>query len=147
MRVLVANAGSSSLKLSVAGDGDETLSEAVLGPPSETVTLDAARRFARAAGDVDACGHRFVHGGPDLRAPVIVNARVRTQMDALTELAPLHMPPAIHVLDVLREELHVPHVACFDTAFHAAMPPAARTYAVPLEWRERYGVRRYGFHG
>ena len=66
----------------------------------------------------------------------------------LTDLAPLHQPRALAGIDAVRPLLPgVPHVACFDTAFHATMPAAAATYALPAAWRERYGLRRYGFHG
>jgi acetate kinase len=70
------------------------------------------------------------------------------QLRALTDLAPLHQPKSLAALDVVSGVLSdLPAVACFDTAFHANMPAAAATYAVPAEWRERWGVRRYGFHG
>jgi acetate kinase len=63
------------------------------------------------------------------------------------DLAPLHQPKSLHGLEAARRLLpDVPHVACFDTAFHATLPPEAYTYALPREWRERRGERRYGFH-
>ncbi len=146
MRVLVANTGSSSLKLSVV-DGGRATSSTELGQPSLGTTVAAMVDFSREAGELDAVGHRIVHGGPHLTGSAIVDARVRAKLDTAAEIAPLHVPAALHVLDVLRDTLHIPHVVCLDTAFHASLPAAAHTYAIPSEWRGRYGVRRYGFHG
>lgn len=96
----------------------------------------------------DAVGHRIVHGGTRFTAPVRVEGAVRAEIDELTSLAPLHQPKSLAALDAVTRALpDVPAVACFDTAFHATIPPAASTYAVPLVWRERYAIRRYGFHG
>jgi len=146
MHVLVVNAGSSSLKLSVIGDGQETIAGLELGNPAEPRVVDAMLAFVAQHPGVSAAGHRIVHGGPHLSGAVVVDDRVRAQMDAAATIAPLHDPPALRMLDALRAT-SLTHVACFDTGFHAAMPDAARTYAIPAEWRERFGVRRYGFHG
>ena len=90
-------------------------------------------------------GHRVVHGGPDHGAAERVDDALVEELRRLTELAPLHQPPALDAIDAVRRALPgVPAVACFDTAFHATLPPAARTYALPPEWREH---RRFGFHG
>jgi acetate kinase len=100
------------------------------------------------AGEADASGHRIVHGGADRTAPEAVDDALLADLRALTELAPLHQPPALDALDAIRRARpELPAVACFDTAFHATLPEAARTYALPAEWRERYGLRRFGFHG
>jgi acetate kinase len=97
---------------------------------------------------VDAVGHRIVHGGTKLTEPVVVDDGVVAMLESLTDLAPLHQPKSLRALAIVRAALpDVPAVACFDTAFHATLSPAAATYAVPRAWRERYGVRRYGFHG
>jgi len=94
-----------------------------------------------------AVGHRVVHGGA-FRASVRIAPEVRSRIAALAELAPLHNPPGLETLAVAEAELpDVPHVAVFDTAFHATLPPAARTYAVPEAWTRDWGIRRYGFHG
>ncbi|MFL6136633.1 MAG: acetate/propionate family kinase [Frankiaceae bacterium] len=139
MRVLVVNAGSSSLKLRALGPRDELLASYDLAP-GDPVPDDLPA--------VDAVGHRIVHGGTELTGPVVVDDEVVKRLDALTELAPLHQPKSLAALEAVRRALpDVPAVACFDTAFHASMPPAATTYAVPRDWQERYGVRRYGFHG
>jgi acetate kinase len=95
-----------------------------------------------------AVGHRVVHGGARFTEPAEVDDAVLAAIDELAVLAPLHNPPAAAGIRAAREALPgVPQVAVFDTAFHATMPPQAATYAVPREWRERHGVRRYGFHG
>jgi acetate kinase len=93
-------------------------------------------------------GHRIVHGGSRFTSPALLNAVVREQLEDLVDLAPLHQSRSLAALDDVTAVLpSVPAVACFDTAFHATMGPAATTYAVPREWREKYGIRRYGFHG
>jgi acetate kinase len=93
-------------------------------------------------------GHRIVHGGERFHGPVVVDAHVRAALAQLTDLAPLHQPKSLAALDAVAQALPgLPAVACFDTAFHATLPAAARTYALPHQWRRRWGLRRYGFHG
>ena len=149
MRVLVVNAGSSSLKLSLLAAGDETVAEREL--PGTEATLDAREleeALADELGEADAVGHRVVHGGERFREAVRIDEQVESALRELTELAPLHQPKSLAALDAVRAALpDLPAVACFDTAFHAALPPAARTYALPASWRERWPIRRYGFHG
>ena len=149
MRVLVVNAGSSSLKLSLLGAADETLAAENLDAPRER--LDAERLDAALAGglrDAEAIGCRVVHGGERFREAVVVDDRVEAALRDLVDLAPLHQPRSLAALDAVRRALpDVPAVACFDTAFHATLPPAAATYALPAAWRERWPLRRYGFHG
>lgn len=148
MRTLVVNAGSSSLKLS-ALDGDDVLVgtenlEAPGGRPDEAALDRAIARWS----PIDAVGHRIVHGGTAFAGPVVVTPAIRDQLEALTDLAPIHQPNSLRALDLVSRHLEgVPAVACFDTAFHATLPPAAYTYAVPTEWRQKWGVRRFGFHG
>jgi acetate kinase len=133
VRVLVVNAGSSSLKVDVIEDGKR---------------VESRDSLPAVAPDVDAVGHRIVHGGPDLVEPVVIDADIERRLRDLVDLAPLHQPKSLRGLEAARRLLPgVPHVACFDTAFHATLPPEAYTYALPREWRERRGVRRYGFHG
>jgi acetate kinase len=89
-----------------------------------------------------------VHGGTRFRDAVIVDDGVVAALGELSDLAPLHQPAALAGMAAVGRALpDVPAVACFDTAFHATLPAAAATYAVPREWRERFGVRRFGFHG
>jgi acetate kinase len=92
-------------------------------------------------------GHRVVHGGPELAAPALVDAATLQRIEALVPLAPLHNPPAVAVLKALAALFPLlPHVACFDTAFHRGHPAVADRYAIP-DALYRDGVRRYGFHG
>ena len=148
MRVLVVNAGSSSLKLRLLGPDDEPLAERDLPPVDHAGTKDDVRRFLDDAGGVDAVGHRVVHGGSEFRESVLLDDPVLTRLRKVSELAPLHNPPALSAVDLARALLsQVPHVACFDTAFHATIPEGAAVYAIPREWTEERGVRRYGFHG
>lgn len=98
--------------------------------------------------DLRAIGHRMVHGGEAFTAPTVLDDDVIARLDALSTLAPLHNPPALTGIAVARElRPDVPHVAVFDTAFHATLDPVAYTYAVPGSWYRDHGVRRYGFHG
>jgi acetate kinase len=143
----VINAGSSSVKLRFIDETDQLASSRDLGPPDDGLA-DHIRDFVHDLGDVDAVGHRVVHGGARYTSPVIVDGDVRSGLDALSELAPLHNPPALAGIDAARRLLSdVPSVACFDTAFHAALPPAVTSYAVPRDWVSRWGIRRFGFHG
>jgi len=94
-----------------------------------------------------AVGHRIVHGGP-FTSSVRITPDMRTRLAALTDLAPLHNPPSLEALAAAQAELpDVPHVAVFDTAFHATLAPYAYTYPVPQQWTRDWGIRRYGFHG
>ncbi len=146
--VLVVDAGSSSLRLAVVADDDREVATRHTEHPPGDDTGSLLDEVLRAAPEVAAVGHRLVHGGPHLRGPVAVDAAVRAELDRAAELAPLHLPAALTVLDAARERLpDVPHVACVDTAFHAEIPAPAATYALPREWTRRYGLRRYGFHG
>jgi len=97
---------------------------------------------------VDATGHRVVHGGVRFTTAVPIDDEVVDGIAALTSLAPLHQPRALAAIEAVRAVLpKVPAVACFDTAFHSAMPEPAATYALPAAWRRRWPLRRYGFHG
>ena len=147
-RILVVNAGSSSLKLRLLGPDDELAAAADL--PAPRGSADAAEVAAAVAGfgEITAIGHRIVHGGTAYSGPVRIDAAVEERLRALTDLAPLHQPKSLAALAAVSTALpNVPAVACFDTAFHADMPPAATTYALPPEWRKRWDLRRYGFHG
>jgi acetate kinase len=148
MRVLVVNAGSSSLKLRLLGERDALLGTADLPPPEGRGGIEVLRAAIEGMGPVDAIGHRIVHGGTEFREAVRIDARVVDRLRALTDLAPLHQPKALAALDAVSSCLpDVPGVACFDTAFHATLPQAAATYALPREWRRRWPLRRFGFHG
>jgi acetate kinase len=130
--ILVVNAGSTSLKLStVAGDGTTTRLE----------------KLADAPPNLAGVAHRVVHGGRRFRDPVLIDDEVEARLGAVTELAPLHNEPALEGIRRARAELpDLPHVAVFDTAFHATIPDEAATYALPARVRD-WGIRRFGFHG
>jgi acetate kinase len=160
MQVLVLNAGSSSLKGSVIEVGQEAAlarCEARAGDdasrdPQWATLVDEVLKGLRRAGaeprSVDAVGHRVVHGGTTFRAAVRIDDNVLGAIDALAEFAPLHNPIAAETIRLARARLSgQPHVAVFDTAFHATLPPAEYRYPVPESWYRDWGVRRFGFHG
>jgi acetate kinase len=148
VRVLVVNAGSSSLKLRLLDDHDTIEYSADL--PAGPHGFDTSRLAdeLQGWGEPDVVGHRIVHGGTSFTGPVRIDDAVREQLQDLTDLAPLHQPKSLAALDAVTAQLpDVTAVASFDTAFHTTIPAAAATYAVPLQWRQRYAIRRYGFHG
>jgi acetate kinase len=152
MRVLVVNAGSSSLKLRLLDAGEALeASRDVSGDGGRFDDAEIASAVGDMAGDqsrVDAVGHRVVHGGTRYTSAVVLDAEVRAALDQLSDLAPLHQPKSLAGIDAVSAALPgVPAVACFDTGFHATLPAAAATYPLPAEWRSGYEVRRYGFHG
>ncbi|HWC12331.1 MAG TPA: acetate kinase, partial [Acidimicrobiales bacterium] len=147
MRVLVVNAGSSTLKLALAGP-DASVAAATEAEADGASFGDVIGDFLKGLGGVDAVGHRVVHGGNRFAGPVVVDEAALAAMEALAPLAPLHQPQAVAGVRAVAQLLPgIPSVACFDTAFHATLPPAAATYALPRSWRERWGLRRFGFHG
>ena len=132
MRILTVNAGSTSVKLVEVLDGRAV---------DESTSLDDALGGARP----DGIAHRIVHGG-DRTTAELVDDSVVAALRSLTDLAPLHQPAALDALEECRSRWpDVPNVACFDTAFHATIPEAARTYALPARFRST--VKIYGFHG
>jgi acetate kinase len=149
VRVLVVNAGSSSLKLTLLDHDDSTLAAQELDAPRARVDPEELREaLSSGLGEADAVGHRIVHGGERFREAVVIDTGVEAQLRELVDLAPLHQPKSLAALDAVSAALpQLPAVACFDTAFHATLPLAAATYALPRAWRERWGLRRYGFHG
>jgi len=120
------------LKLSlVAPEGSAESLESLEGAPS-----------------VAAVAHRVVHGGAEFREPTVIDAAVVERLERLTELAPLHNAPALEaIVEAQRFLPDRPHIAVFDTAFHATIPEVASTYALPERIREGWGIRRFGFHG
>ena len=98
--------------------------------------------------DIDAVGHRVVHGGNRYTAAVRITSEVQSAIGELSELAPLHNPASLEGIRAIEKVLpSVPQVAVFDTAFHSTLSAAARTYPVPREWTNEWAVHRYGFHG
>jgi acetate kinase len=147
MRILVVNAGSSSLKLSIVADGVVTSATTIERWEGESEVTEIAA-FLHASGEIDAVGHRVVHGGPRYTSAVLVDDEVLDYLRVIRDLAPLHNPRAVAAIRAVRS-LHpsLPEVAAFDTAFHATLPEAAATYALPRVWNRAYEIRRYGFHG
>jgi acetate kinase len=147
-RILVVNAGSSSLKLRVLDPADVVVGSVDLPAPSDGTDEPAIADALQGFGTIGAVGHRIVHGGTRFDGPVRVGAEVVADLRALSDLAPLHQPKSLAALAAVQAVLpDVPAVASFDTAFHAGMPAAATTYAIPSEWRKRWALRKYGFHG
>jgi acetate kinase len=146
--VLVVNAGSSSLKVSVLDGQDQVTGALELDRWDGSPDHPELSAFIAGLGPPAAAGHRVVHGGSVFTGPVLVDDGVLAGIKALTDLAPLHQPRALAGIAAMRRLLpDVPAVACFDTAFHAGLPVAAATYALPAAWTARFGLRRYGFHG
>src|SRR5258708_37753323 len=145
MRVLVVNAGSSSLKVSMVGPEDEVSGEhefEATGGQVEGARLDAA---IHAMGGVEAVGHRVVHGGARYPESVRIDAEVIRYLVTITDLAPLHIPASLTAMAEVRELMpRVPAAACLDTAFHSRLPAAASTYAIPLDGPPPFALRPYG---
>lgn len=161
--VLVINSGSSSLKYQVV-DPDSGAARATglverIGEESSPVPdHDAALRHAFDAladdgidlktSGIVAVGHRVVHGGNTFYQPTLLDDAVIGRLHELSELAPLHNPPALKGIEVARKLLpDIAHIAVFDTGFFHDLPPAAATYAIDRDLAQRYQIRRYGFHG
>jgi len=146
--VLVVNVGSSSTKVQVVGADGRRRSSGALGAEPHSDELLALIHQLDGATEVGAVGHRVAHGGPNHTGAAVVTEDLLRDLDGVALLAPLHDPPAIAVIRRLRAALpDLPAVACFDTAFHATLPEEAYRYAVPREWLDEWGLRRYGFHG
>ena len=148
MNTFVVNAGSSSLKLRLLDSENNLLATRDL-PRLSAADLNASlESFCEENPDMDAVGHRVVHGGSAFTQPILLDAATDAALEALADLAPLHNPPSLAAIEAMRSlRPSLPQVACFDTTFHADMPPKAVTYAVPEEWRRRWDIRRFGFHG
>src|ERR1043165_3622747 len=159
MRILAINCGSSSIKWAlIAGEraphAFDLRIENIGSPevPDIAAAIDAVFTQLRTRwaefGELDAVVHRIVHGGSEFTGPTLIDDSTLTALGKLDHLAPLHNPPALQAVRRARELFaRVPHVAVFDTAFHATLPPRAREYALPEDVRSRFGIRRYGFHG
>jgi acetate kinase len=152
MRVLVLNAGSSTIKWSVLETGNAAT--VVDAGDNEWASSDLSRRseqiraIVRRSPGLGAVGHRVVHGGVRFTGPTIIDAAARAALEGLVDLDPLHMGSAIAGIDAVTVAAPaVPQVASFDTAFHAGMPAASATYPLPFDWSDRWQLRRFGFHG
>lgn len=181
MKVLVINAGSSSLKYQFLnsdngvvlargvaeriGLTESFIKQSLNGGKPHTRTIDmpdhkvavkivletlssAEHGVIKDMNEIDAVGHRVVHGGEKFSSSVLITPEVKRAIRSCFDLAPLHNPPNITGIEACEESMPgVPQVAVFDTAFHQTMPPKAYMYAIPYELYEKYGIRRYGFHG
>ena len=147
-QVLVVNAGSSSLKLRVLGPADEVTASLDLDQWDGRGDHPELGKFLGGLAGVDAVAHRVVHGGGRFTGATVIDDETVAAIAGLASLAPLHQPRAVAGIRAAREAMPgVLAVACFDTAFHAHLPAAAATYALPKLWTERFALRRYGFHG
>jgi len=179
-KILVCNAGSSSLKFSLFDAEEEVLlAEGGIDwikKPTRLVFRQAdqleireelklekhtdavARIFddlqagpspvLHSVEELRAVGHRVVHGGERYTSAVLITAEVKRAIEELTELAPLHNPASLDGINAVEQVLpEIPQVAAFDTAFHATLSEAARTYPLPQKWTREWRIRRYGFHG
>ncbi len=114
----------------------------------EALTRQQLPGGIRSLSEIQAVGHRVVHGGERYRQSVLIDDTVKAAIADLAELAPLHNPAALQGIEAAQAALPgVPQVAVFDTSFHATIPPANAHYAVPYAWYSNWGIRRYGFHG
>lgn len=181
MKILVLNAGSSSLKYQLLDTANQSimakgvvekigLSDTFLSftngsHPKVEKNISAANHdealkevFAslvegptaviKDLNEIHAIGHRVVHGGEVYSQPTLVTEEVLTELDKLSDIAPLHNPPNIMGIRACQKIVpQTPQVAVFDTAFHQTMEPVAYMYGLPYEYYEKYGIRRYGFHG
>lgn len=158
MRVLALNCGSSSVKSALidAATGQRLhevhVEKIDWGHAQLQGVRDAVEHvlseYQRVASPPEAVAHRVVHGGEKFHAATVLDDPVLSEIERLSELAPLHNPPAVAAIRQARQSLpDVPHVVVFDTAFHATLPDHAREYALAQDVRERLGIRRFGFHG
>lgn len=152
MRVLVLNPGSSTLKASLLDpEGDDPPDIGVAEwPPGRDADAPqvVADALAQLPATADAVGYRVVHGGVRYRSATRVDDELLETVEALDALAPLHNHRAALVMRAARDALPgLPHVACFDTAFHATLPEEAWRYPLPADWVDRWQIRRFGFHG
>lgn len=157
LHILALNAGSGSLRVSLfdgearAQLADEYVDWTERDANPQVHSHEEALRYLLARIDarrVGAVGHRVVHGGTSYHEGVLIDDAVKDEIHRLDALAPLHNHAALEgIRAVERMVPHAPQVAVFDTAFHRTLPPEAYTYALPYEWTERWGLRRFGFHG
>jgi len=158
MSLLVLNAGSSSLKYAVFEDDGLTLRvKDTLGLSEGTSVSDMVfqlrealqeRKILSNPHDLRAIGQRVVHGGTAFRTSVRIDQSVRQEIERLTEIAPLHNPPALQSMDGAERAFPgTPQIGVFDTAYYADLPPRRFVYPLPYEWFEKWGIRRFGFHG
>ena len=137
------NRGDDQVTLAVDMPNHKVAVQAVL-----TVILSDEHGSVKSMSEIDAVGHRVVHGGERFASSVMITPEVKRAIRGCFDLAPLHNPPNMTGVEACEEAMPgVPQVAVFDTAFHQTMPPKAYMYALPYDLYERLGIRKYGFHG
>ena len=173
MRILALNCGSSSIKCALietatsrrlaearieqigkskarfqAGEKTRELGESTSFEQAATILLEEMQGAAQGLGGIQAVAHRVVHGGERFIQPTRLDEATLAELDAVSELAPLHNLPALACARAAMSSMpDVEHVAVFDTAFHATLPTRAKQYALPKDVVDRFGIRRFGFHG
>jgi len=154
VRVLVVNAGSSSLKYKLfETETSAVLESGVIENIGEENAIFSSHHEALESinidfSTIDAVGHRVVHGGEEFSKSVLIDEHVERSIESLIPLAPLHNPANLEGIKLLKQKLKgTPQVAVFDTAFHSTMPKEAYLYALPIELYDKHTIRRYGFHG
>ncbi|HXY71601.1 MAG TPA: acetate/propionate family kinase [Actinomycetota bacterium] len=149
MTILVVNVGSTSLKYALYGDGDAPIERGGAGRVTDLAAAldEMISQLRPQLADVAAIAFKVVHGG-DVTGCVLLDERALAALRRFAAAAPAHNPPYLLAIEHLRHVLpDVPQVGSFETGFHRTWSPEARTLAVPAGWEERYGLRRYGFHG
>jgi acetate kinase len=153
-RGMIAKIGESNSTIEYEAGPIKTKKEATVPNHSQGLALviqsllDEKNGVIKDPSEISAVGHRVVHGGSLFTEPALITDEVIRMIKECIPLAPLHNPPNFAGITEAKKLLpNVPHVAVFDTAFHQTMPEEAYMYAVPLEFYEQYGVRKYGFHG
>lgn len=145
--IRVENIGSDHVRLQVGEDVSELVAGGELQSAVDRLLAEYRGRESESTRP-EAVAHRVVHGGEKFRDPTRIDASMLKDLEELNALAPLHNPPAIVAIRQARDAMpDIPHVAVFDTAFHATLPEHAREYALPADVRRRFGIRRFGFHG
>ena len=160
MKVLVLNSGSSSLKYQVIDmETEETLAKGYferIGQPNSFLThkvnLDRLTNdhygVIKGLDELAGIGHRVVHGGEKFSKPVLITDEVIEEIRKVSSLAPLHNPAAVLGMEACKKVVpNMKMVAVFDTAFHQTLPKERYIYPIPYEYYEKYGIRKYGFHG
>lgn len=173
MKILALNSGSSSIKYRLfdssknyqllkrglaerIGQKNSSICQIIENQPAQEIELALPDyRTAMHAlfpnkdlEDIDAVGHRVVHGGEQFKDPTLVNKEVIKEISRLSKFAPLHCQPNVIGIEVLQELLpNIPHVAIFDTAAHSTMDIKSFLYGIPMEYYEKHNIRKYGFHG
>lgn len=136
--------------ISVNGEKHKIVQEIPTHEEAVQILLDQliSKGIIKSFEEIDGVGHRVLHGGETFADSVAINDEVLKEIEKLIDLGPLHMPPNILGIKVFRKLLpDVPQIAVFDTAFHQTMPKSSYLYSLPYDYYEKYGVRKYGFHG